>query len=207
MVKNGRDFMKGSKFSSKNGDSLKDLRFRIQLFAEGGEEGGEGGEGGSGGEGGAKTFTQEEVNKIVLNATKSELGKLLKDLGYDDIKTAKDGVAKFNEWKTSQMSELELAKKEKDDLNTKLAELEGKLTQSSLRGKIVESGIKPEFIDRTIKLLHGEEDVDKALEGILKDFPSFKGSVKSDKGGNMSGKSGGEGADDIEEALKKAMKL
>ena len=82
----------------------------LQFFAEDGAgedpgtggsggdpEGGEGGQGeGTGGKSG-KTFTQEEVNRLMKAEKESAKKALLKELGVEDAKSAKEGLAKYKE--------------------------------------------------------------------------------------------------------------
>ena len=94
--------------SNEEKNTLKNIG--LQFFAEGGaggdsgtggsEGGSEGGEGGSGeGTGGksGKTFTQEEVNRLMKTEKESAKKALLKELGVEDAKSAKEGLAKYKE--------------------------------------------------------------------------------------------------------------
>lgn len=199
MERNARKFLRDEK-----------PRFNLQLFAGEGE-GGEGTKGGEGGEGegtkGAKTFTQEEVNNFVSGSVKKETEKLLKELGFTDFTTAKEGTTKYKEWLATQMSELDLTKKERDELKAKMEGYDSQLKTATIGAKIVESGIKPEYKDKVLKLIAGEEDIDKAIKSILEEFPMFKGSVQSDKGGKSGGKAGGTGKEAEIQAMRKRMGL
>src|SRR5690606_7411798 len=52
-----------------------------------------------------KTFTQADVNNIVAREVKKAQEKLLRELGIEDFKTAKEGLQKFHEWQESQKTE------------------------------------------------------------------------------------------------------
>ena len=54
-----------------------------------------------------KTFTQDEVTGLLAKESKKAQEKIFKSLGFEDIKSAKDGFAKLKEWQDSQKSEAE----------------------------------------------------------------------------------------------------
>lgn len=56
-----------------------------------------------------KTFTQEELNGIVAKESKSAVEKILKELGVEDVKGAKDGLSKLKELRDKDKTELEKA--------------------------------------------------------------------------------------------------
>ncbi len=54
-----------------------------------------------------KTFTQDEVTGLVAKESKKAQEKIFKSLGFEDIKSAKEGLQQLKEWKDSQKSEAE----------------------------------------------------------------------------------------------------
>lgn len=94
----------------------------LQFFAEGGGEGSGTGTGGAPGAGGTgagdqgtgdksgKTFTQEEVNRLLKAEKESAKKGLLKELGVEDAKSAKEGLAKYKEIMDKDKSEADKAK-------------------------------------------------------------------------------------------------
>ena len=49
-----------------------------------------------------KTFTQEDVNNLVAKESKKAMEKLLRELGVEDMKSAKEGLKKFKEIQSKQ---------------------------------------------------------------------------------------------------------
>lgn len=80
-------------------DTLKNIG--LQFFAEEGSEGAGGSEGGQGNQGtgnqSGKTFTQEDVNALLKKEKESAKKALLKELGVEDAKSAKEGLEKYKE--------------------------------------------------------------------------------------------------------------
>ena len=54
-----------------------------------------------------KTFTQDEVTGLVAKESRKAQEKIFKNLGFDDVKSAKEGLQQLKEWKDSQKSEAE----------------------------------------------------------------------------------------------------
>ena len=68
-----------------------------------------------------KTFTQEEVTGLVAKESRKAQEKIFKSLGFEDVKSAKEGLQQLKEWKDSQKSE---AEKQSEALAAKEKELE-----------------------------------------------------------------------------------
>src|SRR5690625_5061905 len=78
-------------------------------------------------------FKQEDVNNIVAKEAKKAQEKLLKQLGIDDFKSAKEGMEKFREWQDAQKTE---AEKQAEQLQ-KLERSEEHTSELQSRGHIV----------------------------------------------------------------------
>lgn len=119
------------------------LPLNLQLFAEG--EGGEGDGEQAKGEETTKTFTQEELDKIVADRLARERKKVEKYSDYDDIKTKLTEYERLAEEKRqADLSEQErladAAKKHEEEKQALAAELE------KVRGEIQKERITNEFI-------------------------------------------------------------
>src|SRR5574344_1381018 len=57
----------------------------------------------------SKTYTQEDFNNVVAKEVKTAKEKLLKELGVEDFKSAKDGIAKAKEIQEAQKTDLQKA--------------------------------------------------------------------------------------------------
>ena len=56
-------------------------------------------------------FTQKDVNNLVAKETKKAVEKLLKELGVEDVKSAKEGLSKFKEIQEAQKARLRQGEK------------------------------------------------------------------------------------------------
>lgn len=125
-----------------------------------------------------KTFTQEDVNNIVARESKKATEKLLKSLGFEDVKNAKDGLQKLQEWqesqKTEQQKQTEALEKYQKDLEATKAEKE--LTELKLEAFV--AGAKAESIDDVLLLAKARvsDEVSKqdAIKQVLEAYPHFK---------------------------------
>ena len=125
-----------------------------------------------------KTFTQEDVNGLVAKESKKAQEKLLKQLGIEDFKTAKDGLEKFREWQESQKTEAEkqqerLQKLEQDHSST-LSENESLKAQLSA----LKVGVKAESVEDVVvlakNLVSDDVDMDEAINQVVEKYPHFK---------------------------------
>lgn len=171
------------------------LRLNLQHFAEGGE-GGNGGDGGQagagegaasqGGEGqgqqgqtgSEKNFTQEDVNNIVAKEAKKAQEKLLKQLGIDDFKNAKEGLQKFREWQESQKTEAEKQAERLQELETKYNTVNEE--NASLKAQIaaMKAGVHADYVEDVVilaqRLVNDDTTIDDAIAKVVEKYPHFK---------------------------------
>lgn len=173
--------------------SMSKLRhIGLQFFAEGGEggqgdQGGQGGEpnggsqgsgtdgkGGNGGSGG-KTFTQEEVNRMLAAEKRQGKQSVLKALGLDpnDKDAEKNAKAILDQHKTKQQLDNEALEREKNAR----ADAEGKATQAERKYATLISGCKKEFIEEVMALagakVNDTTTYEDALKAVKEKCPSF----------------------------------
>lgn len=139
---------------------------------------------------GAKTFTQEEVNKMIQD----RLAREKKGLPSDDE------LKKFKEWQDSQ-------KTLEEKLQSKEAEIEGlkkqvttQMNESKVLGANVQSQFA-KFVQSEVTSMEGDFDVN--LKKYLEENPQYLTSTKKTTGISMSGGNGGEEKDGVYEILKK----
>jgi hypothetical protein len=124
-----------------------------------------------------KTFTQEEVNGLVSKEAKKAQEKIFKNLGFEDVKSAKEGLQQLKEWKDSQKSE---AEKQSEALATKEKELEQVLSdKKNLEAKLsaLTLGVNAESVDDVItlsaRLVTDEVSIEDAIGQVLQKYPQF----------------------------------
>nr|DAK45551.1 MAG TPA: Major capsid protein [Caudoviricetes sp.] len=124
-----------------------------------------------------KTFTQDEVTGLVAKEAKKAQEKIFKSLGFEDVKSAKEGLQQLKEWKDSQKSE---AEKQSEALATKEKELEAALSsQRLLEAKLsaLTLGVNAESVDDVItlsnRLVSDEVSIEDAIGQVLQKYPQF----------------------------------
>jgi hypothetical protein len=182
------------------------LPLDLQFFAEGGEgQGSQGTEGqqgtdlqqqgtdgagttqGSeqGGEGQEKTFTQTELNSFLANQKKDTQTKILKQLGVENLDSAKEALTKFNEWKESQKTE---AEKQTEQLTAVQQEAQqAKEEAAALKAQIAafKANVNPDYLDDVLLLAKSKdaETIEDAIASVLDRHPHFKAVQQEDQGG------------------------
>nr|DAI29147.1 MAG TPA: Major capsid protein [Caudoviricetes sp.] len=124
-----------------------------------------------------KTFTQEEVTGLVAKESKKAQEKIFKDLGFENFKSAKEGLQQLKEWKDSQKSE---AEKQSEALAVKEKELELALSdKKNLEAKLsaLTLGVNAESVDDVItlsaRLVTDEVSIEDAIGQVLQKYPQF----------------------------------
>lgn len=179
----------------------------LQFFAEGGE-GGEGGsegdKGGAGGDNGGgtgnqsgKTFTQEDVNRLLKAEKESAKKSLLKELGVEDAKSAKDGLAKYKEIMDKDKTEAQRAQEAATEAEKSRKEAEKRAILAEAKVEVLSAGCKPEYLEDIITLAMGKVSDDKTLSAVVKEmkedskYAAFFG--ESGSGSGDKGTGGGSG--------------
>lgn len=134
------------------------------------------------------TFSQDDLNRVGAKEKANGRKSMLKELGFDDEKSAKDAMTKFKEWQASQKSE---AEKIQDKINAadsakSAAEQRAQAAESKL--EIIKAGGNAQFVDDIMALIsirvNDSTDFKTALEAVKKEHPSFfsAGSNSGDSG-------------------------
>lgn len=125
----------------------------------------------------ARTFSQEEVNGLVAKESKKAQEQIFKSLGFEDIKSAKEGFEKLKAWEDSQKSESE---KSAEALNAKEQELAKALSDNktlSAQLSALKQGVDADSVDDVIalseRLVSDEVSIDDAIKQILTKYPQF----------------------------------
>lgn len=189
--------------SNEEKNTLKNIG--LQFFAEGGadegsggdQEGGEGGSGeGTGGKSG-KTFTQEDVNALLKKEKESAKKALLKELGVEDAKSAKEGLAKYKEILEKDKTETQKAQDTANAAEKAKQEAEERALLAEAKVEVLSAGCKPEYLEDVITLALRKVSDDKDLAAVVKEmkeeprYSAFFG--ESDSGSGDKGTGGGAG--------------
>lgn len=126
-----------------------------------------------------KLLPQSDVNNLIAKETKRAQEKLLKQLGVEDFKSAKEGLAKFKEWQESQKTEAEkMADSLKDyetKYNTVSSENESLKAQISAMKLGVNADSVPDVVALAKNYVSDEVDMNAAMQMVVEKYPHFKG--------------------------------
>lgn len=161
----------------------------IKNTQTGGSEGGEGGQG-TGGQSG-KTFTQEDVNRLLKNEKESAKKALLKELGVEDAKSAKEGLAKYKEILDKDKTAAEKTGENLAAETKAKQEAEKRALLAEAKVEVLSAGCKPDYLDDVITLAMTKVSDDKDLAAVVKEMK--EGSRYSAFFGEFDGGSGDKG--------------
>lgn len=176
-------------------DTLKNIG--LQFFADEGSDGAGDSEGVQGNQGtgnqSGKTFTQEDVNALLKKEKESAKKALLKELGVEDAKSAKEGLAKYKEILEKDKTD---AQKAQDAVATETKakqEAEKRALLAEAKVEVLSAGCKPEYLDDVITLALKKVSDDKDLSTVVKEmkeeskYSAFFGGSDSDSGDKGTG--------------------
>lgn len=164
-----------------------------------GAEGSENNEGEEGSEGEEeKTFTQADVDKLI----KERLAREKKG------QPSKEDLKAFKEWQDNQKTNEQKNAEKITEAETKVKEAEARANALEAKVSALSKGVKADSVDDVVTLAKAMVDddtpIDKAIDKVLKKYPSFKGGEEQTGKGFRVGSSGGKGASkDTDDELKK----
>lgn len=122
-------------------------------------------------------FTQEDVNNVVSKETKSATEKLLKQLGVKDVKSAKDGLAKFKKMQEDQMSDQEKLAQRATELEEESNTKDETISNLEAKVAVLSNNVKPESVDDVTvlakNLVNDDTDMDAAVKKVIEKYPQF----------------------------------
>ena len=166
------------------------IRLGMQFFAEGDPgagsdgNGGNGDPGATGGTGDPKTFTQEEVNRMMAAEKRQGRASVLSELGYDP--KDKEAIAKLKALIDGNKTEEQKKADKEQELTNAAAEANRRAEAAERKLQALSSGCDPAAVDDVMTLASSRvtEEVDfaKALEQIKEKYPNFFGGNGGDSG-------------------------
>lgn len=172
----------------------------INLCSFAPDGGGSGGEGGEGGEGGdpdgdnkpAKTFTQEDLNRIAAQEKRQGVASTLKELGFDKLEDAKAAIEAYNKQKQANMTEIERMQQEKAEEAKKAKAAEEKAEFVEQKFAAVAAGCSANNAADVVMLAKSRMTDGKTFEDALEEIKE-QYSQMFEKSNNSSGGTGGTG--------------
>lgn len=130
-----------------------------------------------------RVFTQEEVNKMMAKEKREGKLSVLKELGVEDVKNAKEGLKRYQDYLDSQKTEAEKAQAEVQRLAQEKAELEEKARMADIQVAALKNGIKADFLEDAIILAQNKKTdamtYDDIFNELKQSYPSFAGTVQT----------------------------
>src|SRR5690554_4538174 len=132
-----------------------------------------------------KLFKQEDVNNIVAKEAKKAQEKLLKQLGIDDFKSAKEGLEKFREWQDAQKTEAEKQAEQLQKLESDYNSVSEE--NASLKAQIaaMKSGVKAESVEDVVvlakTLVDDDTDMNETIKKVIEKYPHFAQEEKEEQ--------------------------
>lgn len=119
---------------------------------------------------GGKTFTQEEVNRLLKSEKESAKKSLLKELGVDDAKTAKEGLEKYREILDKDKTDAERAKEGLAAEAKAKGEAEKRALLAEAKVEALSAGCNPSYLDDLITLATVRVTEDKDLSTVIREM-------------------------------------
>lgn len=154
-----------------------------------------------------KTFTQEELNNIISERLQKERSSWIKELGVEDVKSAKDAVKKIKEIEDANKSEAEKLKAELD-------EMKNNYSKAEMKNLLIMSNVNPEKIERALKIAGSYDgELSEKVQSFITENPEFlkvnepaKADVPASIGGTVN-KTAQSNDDEIRNQIRKAAGL
>lgn len=144
-----------------------------------------------------KTFTQADVDKLI----KERLAREKKG------QPSKEELKAFKEWQYNQKTNEEKNAEKITAAETKVKEAEARATALEAKVSALSKGVKADSVDDVVTLAKAMVDddtpIDKAIDKVLKKYPSFKGEQQSNKGFKVGSGGDGGSSKNTDDELKK----
>lgn len=130
-----------------------------------------------------KTFTQAEVNAMMAKEKEQGRKSILKELGVEDIKNAKQGLEDYKKYLESQKTDLEKAQDAAREAEKSRKALEAEMIVSNQKFSALSVGCPAEKVDDVCVLARTRmsENVtfEQALEQVKQSYPDLFNSQQS----------------------------
>ena len=155
----------------------------------------------------AKTFSQEDVNNLIAKESKNAVEKILKDLGVQDAKSAKEGLAKLKEMQDAQKSESEKLAESLKATEAAKNEAEAKANAAEAKFAAIAAGVPVDKADKVVKLAmaYDGETIQDKINAVLTEIPELKGQPAR-QAPALGGKTNNQATSDMDKMLADARK-
>lgn len=134
-----------------------------------------------------KKYSQEDVNNIVTKKSREAIENVLKDLGVEDVKSAKEGLKAFKESQEAQKTELQKMIERNQTLEKEIEAYKLKeLTYNnieSIKSVLAENNIESKYAKTVYKLMEANAEINKdtVMTTIQEELPMLMNSEETIK--------------------------
>lgn len=133
------------------------------------------------------TFSQADLNRIGAQEKANGKKSILKELGFEDEKSAKEAMTKYNEWLSSQKTEAEKTQEKLNAATSAQTAAEARAVLAENKLEIMKAGGVAASVDDIMAMIsvrvNDKTDFKAALEDVKKAYPNlFGASGNSDTG-------------------------
>lgn len=138
-----------------------------------------------------KTFTQTEVNAMMAKEKEQGRKSILKELGVEDVKNAKEGLENYKKYLDSQKTDLQKAQDAAREAEKSKKALELQMEINDQKFKVLAAGCPAEKVDDACVLartrMSDSVTFEQALEQVKQNYPDmFNGQQNSQNKGTGS---------------------
>lgn len=131
------------------------------------------------------TFTQDDVNNVVAKETKKIKEKMLKDLGVDSFKNAKEGMDQFKQWQEQQKTDAEKQQEQLDNITNEKESLSQENEKLQAQLSAFNKGVKPDSAEDVVtlakNLVDDDTDIEAAIDKVIEKYPHFSGEQQEEE--------------------------
>lgn len=121
-----------------------------------------------------KKYDDNDLNNLLVK----ERAKMLKDLGVEDTKKAKEFIQKMKDQEEANKTELQKKEEELQAVQGQLNTKDQQIFELNAKFQAIELGVSNEYVDEAIVLAKAktteEKDFATALGEVVEKFPNFK---------------------------------
>ena len=125
------------------------------------------------------TFSQADLNRIGAQEKANGKKSILKELGFEDEKSAKEAITKYNEWMASQKTEAEKQQEKLTAATNAQTAAEARAILAENKLEIMKAGGNAASVDDIMAMIsvrvNDKTDFKTALEAVKKAYPNFFG--------------------------------
>lgn len=114
-----------------------------------------------------KSYSDEELGKLLSSKSKEGKAEVLKALGFKSEEEASAAIKKYQEWLDSQKTDEEKRKEKENQTNAELAEAKRTAEIAEAKVEALKLGAKPDSVDDVISLAISKKSEDGDFKTVI----------------------------------------